>query len=69
MTKKQEQKITKDMKVREVIEKYPGSIFVFLDRDIHCIGCPAAPDETLEDAAKAHSIDLEQLLEELNNRV
>lgn len=60
------QKITKDMTISETAKKYPKTIFVFMDYGLHCIGCPAAPDENIEEAAKVHQIDLEKLLTDLN---
>ena len=33
---------------------------------MHCIGCWAATDETLEEACQVHGIDVEDVLEELN---
>ncbi len=54
------------MTISEVAKKYPKTAFVFMDYGLHCIGCPAAPDETLEEAAKVHQIDLEKLLADLN---
>jgi hybrid cluster-associated redox disulfide protein len=59
-------RITKEMRISEVIKKYPKTIFVFLDCDLHCIGCPAAQDETIEEAAKIHLLDLNKLLSDLN---
>ena len=61
-----EEKITKEMKITGIIEKYPQTISLLLTEGLHCIGCPMAPDETLEEAAKVHGLDLEKLLEELN---
>jgi hybrid cluster-associated redox disulfide protein len=64
MSKKQ--KITKEMKISEIAEKYPQTLSLFLEKGLHCIGCPIAQDENLEEAAKVHDLDLEKLLEELN---
>lgn len=61
-----EQSITKDMSVSEVVRKYPKTAFVFMDYGLHCIGCPAAPSETIEEAVKLHRIDLDKLLDDLN---
>jgi len=62
-------KITKDMKIEEILEKYPQTIEVFLKHGFHCIGCAAASFENIEDGAKAHGIDAEKLVEELNKIV
>lgn len=58
--------ITKDMAISEAARKYPRTAFVFMDYGLHCIGCPAAPDESIEEAAKVHRIDLDRLLKDLN---
>jgi len=48
--------VTKEMKITEIVEKYPQTLSLFLDYGMHCIGCPIAPDETLEEAAKATTL-------------
>lgn len=59
-------KITKNMTFAEVIGKYPAVVPVFLKHGLSCIGCPFASMETIEQGAKAHGIDVEDLLKELN---
>jgi hybrid cluster-associated redox disulfide protein len=61
-----ELKITKEMVIEDIIQKYPKTTFVFLDYGLHCIGCPLAQDETIEEAVKVHQINLQKLLEDLN---
>jgi len=60
------QKITKEMTISEVIKKYPKTAFLFIDYGLHCVGCPIAQGETIEEAAKVHRLDLEKFLEDLN---
>lgn len=64
--KKEVQKITQEMAISQAVKRYPKTTFVFMDYGLHCIGCPMAPDETIEEAAKLHRIDLEKLLGDLN---
>jgi hybrid cluster-associated redox disulfide protein len=59
-------KITPKMTIRETMQKRPGSVFVFMDYGLHCISCPLAQDETLEEAVKVHRLDLGKLLKDLN---
>ena len=54
------------MTVKEIIQKKPGSVFVFMDYGLHCISCPMAQNETLKEAVKAHRLDLQKLLKDLN---
>lgn len=67
--KKQKEKITKDMTFAEVVSKYPKATNVFLKHSMHCIGCPIAMQETIEQGAKAHGIDVKKLVEELNKAI
>lgn len=59
-------KIIKEMTIGEVIQKYPKTAFVFLDYNLHCVGCPMAAPETIEEAAMLHGINLKKFLEDLN---
>lgn len=60
------EKITKETTISEIIRKYPKATFVFIDYGLHCVGCPLAQNETIEEAVKLHRIDLGKLLEDLN---
>jgi hybrid cluster-associated redox disulfide protein len=61
--------ITKEMTISEVAQKYPKTTFVFLDYGLYCVGCPVAPDETIEEAAKVHQLDLTKFLKDLNKAI
>lgn len=61
-------KITKEMKIDEVIKKYPETLSVFEKFGIHCISCIAASFESIEQGAVAHGINIDKLVEELNNK-
>ncbi len=58
--------ITKGMTFKEVIDKYPKTIDVFLEEGLHCVGCPIAGQETIEQGCKVHGIDAEKLIKKLN---
>lgn len=60
------EKIIKQMKIEEVIKKYPQSAEVFAKYGFHCIGCVAASFESIEQGAVAHGIDVDELIEDLN---
>ena len=59
-------KIAKEMNFTEILKKNPDSVKVFLKYDMHCIGCPMAQQETLEEGCKAHGIDADKLVKEIN---
>ena len=58
--------ITKEMSVIEVLNMGEQYEKVFEKYLLTCAGCPGATMETLEQAAKGHGVDIEQLLADLN---
>lgn len=58
--------IDKNVKIGELLEKYPEKADILLDAGMHCLGCPASQEETLEEACMVHGIDVEELVENLN---
>ena len=58
--------ITKDMNIKEVLEKHPEVIPIFQKHNMGCIGCIAASFEKLSDIATVHGIDVDQFVKELN---
>jgi hybrid cluster-associated redox disulfide protein len=58
--------IHKDMKIEDVLRKFPQTIPVFSRFGIDCAGCQLSEFENLEHGAKVHGIDLEALLASLN---
>ena len=63
---KKEEKITKDMTFEELIMKYPQTVQFLLDKGMYCVGCHAAPIETIEHGALVHGISPDKLIKELN---
>lgn len=61
--------ITKEMKIDEVLQKYPQAIEVFIKHGFHCLGCAAANYEDIESGAKVHGIDTEEFVKELNKAI
>jgi len=61
--------IDKEMKIEEVLRRYPQAIPVFARFGIDCAECQISGYENLEHGAKVHGIDLSTLLAELNAAV
>ena len=59
-------KFSKNTKIGEILEVAPEKAEILLQAGMHCLGCPASQEETLEEACAVHGIDVEALLEELN---
>jgi hybrid cluster-associated redox disulfide protein len=58
--------IHKDMKIDDVLRKYPQTVAVFQRFGIDCADCQLSQYENLEHGAKVHKINLELLLKGLN---
>lgn len=58
--------INKEMTIGELLEKAPEKAEILLEVGMHCLGCPAAQMETLEEACGVHGINVDELLEKLN---
>lgn len=62
-------KATKDMFVADVLNLDRGTIPIFFKHGLHCLGCSMSHGETLEEACQVHSLNLEQLLSDLNEHL
>lgn len=62
-------KITKNMTFFELMRTYPESIKVLKQYNLGCVGCMGAQNETLEMGARAHGLDPDEFLADLNAAV
>jgi len=62
-------KITKKTKFGQLLKKHPEAAEVFWREGMHCVDCPVADIETIEQGCQAHGIDPEKLIEKLNNKI
>lgn len=60
------EKFTKDMTFSQVMRANPETIKVLRQFNLGCVGCMGAQNETLEQGASAHGLNVEELLEALN---
>ena len=61
--------ITKDTIIADVLDNHPDCAPFFLEIGMHCLGCPSARGETIEEACAVHGEDVDVLLEKLNSFV
>jgi len=65
-------KITKDMTLGEVLQKYPDTAKILFKNGLHCIGCQIATVESIEQGCMAHGLDEEKIdamIKEMNEAV
>ncbi len=58
--------VTKDMTFFELMRTYPESVKVLQKHHLGCVGCMGAQNESLEQGARAHGLDIDTLLNDLN---
>ncbi|MDR3591901.1 MAG: DUF1858 domain-containing protein [Negativicutes bacterium] len=58
--------VTKDTSVIEALRLYPAAREVFARHGMACGGCMGSVNETIENAAMMHEVDVDALLAELN---
>ena len=54
--------ITKEMTIGEILNANPNVAPVLMEAGMHCLGCPSAQGESLEEAAMVHGIDVDALM-------
>ena len=64
-------KITKKTKLSELLDKNPKAAEILFEVGMHCMGCPMAMQETLEQGCLAHGMtkkEIDELIERLNRK-
>lgn len=60
-------RVSKDMLIGEIVRIDDGIIPILLGSGMHCIGCPSAQGESLEEAAMVHGLDVDDLVSDIND--
>ena len=58
--------VTKQSKIGEVLDSNQETAQFFLSMGMHCLGCPASRNETIEQACLVHGTNADQLVGEIN---
>jgi hybrid cluster-associated redox disulfide protein len=59
-------KVTKESIIGDVLDYDVGTAEFFLEIGMHCLGCPSARGESIEDACEVHGTDADELVEKIN---
>ena len=60
--------ITKEMTIGEILRTNPDVAPVLMEAGMHCLGCPSAQGESLEEAAMVHGIDVDELMKAIQEQ-
>ena len=58
--------VTKDMIIVDLLQVDEAVVPILMASGMHCIGCPSAQGESLEEACFVHGIDPEQAVNQIN---
>lgn len=61
--------ITKDTIIGEILDLDETTAPYFLEMGMHCLGCPSARGETLEQACAVHGVDADELVKKINEHL
>ncbi|MEF9895828.1 MAG: DUF1858 domain-containing protein [Clostridia bacterium] len=61
--------IDKTMSIGQVLSIDRNTAPIFMSYGMHCLGCPHATAESLEDAGAVHGIDVDKLVDDLNEYI
>lgn len=58
--------ITKDTIIGDILDLDGSTASFFLEMGMHCLGCPSARGESLEQACAVHGVDPDELVKKIN---
>lgn len=58
--------ITKEMTIGDILRVDEGLVPILLETGMHCLGCPSAQAESLEEACMVHGTDANAIAEKMN---
>ena len=61
--------ITKETIIADVLDQYPDTAQFFLEIGMHCLHCPSARGESIEQACAVHGVDPDELIERINQAI
>ena len=59
-------KVTKETVIGDILDMDATTAPYFLEMGMHCLGCPSARGESLEQACMVHGVDVNELVEKIN---
>ncbi len=61
--------VDKTMSIREVLDMVPGSARIMMSFGMHCLTCPHATAESLEEASLVHGINVDEMVHQINEYI
>lgn len=61
------QVVDKSMLIHQIIEIDPGNAAILMASGMHCVGCPSAAMESLEEACMVHGMNVDEVIASIND--
>ena len=61
--------VTKDTLIGDILDMDRDTAPYFLEMGMHCLGCPSARGESLEEACMVHGVDVNELIEKISKHL
>jgi len=61
--------VSSEVTVKELLDRYPQLLQLFMDLKLLCPGCPAEAFHTLADVAREYHLDLNQLCHRIEKSI
>ncbi len=58
--------VTKETIIADVLDQYPDTAEFFMEIGMHCLHCPSARGESIEQACAVHGEDADALVARIN---
>lgn len=58
--------VEKTMSIREVLQVDQGIARILMSFGLHCLGCPHATAESLEQAGQVHGVNVDEMVHQIN---
>ena len=59
--------VTKETLIGEALMMNMGIANILMESGMHCVGCPSAQGESIEEACMVHGMDAEELIGKINS--
>ncbi len=61
--------ITKTSTIGEILDLDESTAQFFMEMGMFCFGCPAAREESLEEACAVHGVDSDEMVQRINEHL
>jgi len=61
--------ISMEMTIGNLLAEFPQAAAALAEVGMHCLGCPSAQHETIQQAAQVHGLDPEDLLAKIKEAI